>query len=241
MWDAWAAYDPKADVHFVREKQDAEDVQSAREAAISHAAYRVLLRRYSIAAGLEQTFAGLAATMKSLCYRIDCTTTEGDSPAALGNRIAAAAIAYGRTDGSLEEEHYVQTRYQPVNEPLVVKEPAAILRDPNRWQPLALDQLVAQNGLPIPGKVQRFVGPHWGHVRGFALPASPAGTPIDPGPPTGSTRPTGVPRTGGLRSLCSAEAASSTRATECWSTSDPVPEGSMPSAGTTAAGAEGTR
>ena len=39
------------------------------------------------------------------------------------------------------------------------------MRDPNRWQPLALDQLIAQNGLPIPGKVQRFVGPHWGDVR----------------------------------------------------------------------------
>jgi hypothetical protein len=42
---------------------------------------------------------------------------------------------------------------------------------------------VAQNGLPIPGKVQGFVGPHWGHVNGFALPASAKGLPIDPGSP----------------------------------------------------------
>ncbi|HEX6843667.1 MAG TPA: vanadium-dependent haloperoxidase, partial [Actinomycetota bacterium] len=52
-----------------------------------------------------------------------------------------------------------------------------------RWQPLALAQFVAQNGVPVPGNVQRFIGPHWGHVRTFALPASPQGTPIDPGPP----------------------------------------------------------
>ena len=45
------------------------------------------------------------------------------------------------------------------------------MTDPNRWQPLALAQIVAQNGLPIPGNVQRFVGPHWGHVTPFALPA----------------------------------------------------------------------
>ena len=35
--------------------------------------------------------------MEALCYRIDYTSTEGDSPAALGNRIAAAVIAAGRT------------------------------------------------------------------------------------------------------------------------------------------------
>jgi hypothetical protein len=42
---------------------------------------------------------------------------------------------------------------------------------------------VAQNGIPQPGSVQSFVGPHWGHVGAFALPASDRGTPIDPGPP----------------------------------------------------------
>jgi uncharacterized protein DUF6851 len=183
MWDAWAAYDPKADGYFVAEKRHAKDVQAAREAAISYAAYRILLHRYSLAAGLQETFDELASTMKSLCYRIDYTSTEGDSPAALGNRIAAAVIRYGRADGSHERERYADTDYKPANDPLVVKEVGAVLRDPNRWQPLALDQLIAQNGLPIPGKVQRFVGPHWGHVRAFALPASAEGTPIDPGPP----------------------------------------------------------
>jgi membrane-associated phospholipid phosphatase len=69
-----------------------------------------------------------------------------------------------------------------VNDPLVVKSHEPAMRDPSRWQPLALDQIVAQNGLPIPGKVQRFVGPHWGKVRGFALPAPREGMPLDPGP-----------------------------------------------------------
>ena len=57
------------------------------------------------------------------------------------------------------------------------------MTDPNIWQPLALAQFVAQNGLPIPGNVQRFVGPHWGQVNAFALPHSAQGTPIDPGHP----------------------------------------------------------
>ena len=183
MWDAWAAYDPVADGYFVREKHHADDVQAAREAAISFAAYRILLHRYSLAAGLEATFTELADTMRALCYRIDYVETEGDSPAALGNRIAAAVIAYGQEDGSLEERRYISPDYKPVNEPLVVTVGGAELRDPNRWQPLALAQIVAQNGVPLPGKVQAFVGPHWGHVRAFALPRSAAGLPIDPGRP----------------------------------------------------------
>jgi Domain of unknown function (DUF6851) len=183
MWDAWAAYDPDADGYFVHEKLEADDVRAARETAISYAAYRILLWRYSRAAGLQETFDELVDTMRSLCYRIDYVSTEGDSPAALGNRIAAAAIAYGASDGSLEDQRYVDTDYRPVNAPLVVAEPGAPMTDPNRWQPLALAQIVAQNGLPIPGNVQRFVGPHWGHVKGFALPRAADGTPIDPGPP----------------------------------------------------------
>jgi Domain of unknown function (DUF6851) len=183
MWDAWAAYDARAEGYFVDEKLEAEDVPAAREAAISYAAYRVLLWRYSRAAGLQETFDELAATMRGLCYDIGFVDTEGDSPAALGNRIARAAIEYGERDGSLEQQRYVDTDYKPVNAPLVVAEPGADMTHPDRWQPLALAQIVAQNGLPIPGNVQRFVGPHWGHVKSFALPPSASGTPIDPGPP----------------------------------------------------------
>ena len=235
MWDAWAAYDPQADGYFVHEKLQADDVRAARETAISYAAYRILLWRYSRAAGLQETFDELADTMRSLCYRIDYVSTEGDSPAALGNRIAAAAIAYGARDGSLEDQRYVDTDYRPVNAPLVVAEPGAQMTDPNRWQPLALAQIVAQNGLPIPGNVQRFVGPHWGHVKAFALPPSADGTPIDPGTAPAPRRDRcrvracggrGDPRT----------AATSTRATACRSTSARASSATTPWARTTGTG-----
>jgi FG-GAP-like repeat/ASPIC and UnbV/Domain of unknown function (DUF6851) len=182
MWDAWAAYDSAADGYLVTEKHEADDVRAAREAAISYAAYRVLLHRYSLATNVEKTFAELSSLMGTLCYRIDYTSTEGDSPAALGNRIAAAVIAAGRNDGSHERQRYADPTYKPVNEPLVVKEPGAVMHDATLWQPLALDRLVAQNGLPIPGSVQSYVGPQWGHVKGFAIKPSPRGVPVDPGP-----------------------------------------------------------
>jgi uncharacterized protein DUF6851/vanadium-dependent haloperoxidase-like protein len=183
MWDAWAAYDPDADGYFVAEKAHADDVPAARTAAISYAAYRVLLHRYSFASGLEETFGELTRTMESLCYRIDYTRTDGDSPAALGNRIAAAVIARRRDDGANEALRYADPTYKTVNPPLVVSQPGTEMRDPSRWQPLALEQQIAQNGLPVPGKVQAFVGRQWGRVAGFALPESREGLPIDPGPP----------------------------------------------------------
>ncbi|HET6775966.1 MAG TPA: vanadium-dependent haloperoxidase [Acidimicrobiales bacterium] len=186
MWDAWAAYEPDADGYFVDEKVqlgEGEDIEDARAASISYAAYRILLHRYSLASGMEGTFGQLASTMEALCYRVDFADTTGDSPAALGNRIAATVIERGRDDGALEAQRYVDTSYRAVNAPMVVTEPGATMRDPNRWQPLALARLVAQNGLPLPGNVQRFVGPQWGSVRAFALPPSPDGLPADPGPP----------------------------------------------------------
>ena len=183
MWDAWAAYDPAADGYLVEEKAEASDVRSAREEAISYAAYGVLTRRYALIADLATATEELDATMASLCYRPDFTDTEGDSPAALGNRIAAAVIQHGRGDGAREEERYLDDAYTSVNEPLLVAEAGTVMVDPSRWQPLALEEQISQNGLPIPGQVQTFIGPHWGFVTSFAMPASESGTPIDPGPP----------------------------------------------------------
>jgi hypothetical protein len=185
MWDAWAAYDPTADGYLVTEKRQAaaSEVTAAREAAMSYAAYRILLWRYGTVSDLAKAKAELDATMASLCYATDFASTDGDSPAALGNRIAAAVIEYGRTDGSLEDERYKDPDYHPANDPLEVAQPGTVMRDPNRWQPLSLAKQLSQNGLPIPGQVQAFIGPHWGHVKSFALPPSDTGVPIDPGIP----------------------------------------------------------
>jgi hypothetical protein len=56
--------------------------------------------------------------------------------------------------------------------------------DPNRWQPLQIEHMISQNGIPVTNGVQVAIGTHWGRVTSFALAsAGPNGVPIDPGPP----------------------------------------------------------
>jgi hypothetical protein len=183
MWDAWAAYDPAAAGYVFDGKASAADVAAARRTAISFAAYRLLLWRASYGANLQQTFGRLASTMRSLCYSPAFASTAGGSPAAVGNRIAAALIAYGLRDGSLERQHYVDPSYVPQNSPMVVSRPGSAMHDPTLWQPLAQGETAVQGLAPVPALVQSFVGSQWGSVRGFALRRSANGLPIDPGAP----------------------------------------------------------
>jgi hypothetical protein len=183
MWDAWAAYDSRGSGVFVDEQRTSDDLQADREEAMSYAAYRVLVARYLPTPRAEIAVTQLDDLMDGLCYDRSITTTEGETPAAFGNRIAETVLAYGLSDGSNEAEGYA-AEYQAVNPPLVVAEPGTTMNDPNRWQPLELEVMVAQNGLPLEDTVQSFVGPEWGNVASFALPpADLDGLTVDPGPP----------------------------------------------------------
>ncbi len=183
MYDAWAAYDPVADGYFVDEKHTATDVQAAREQAISFAAYRILVHRYGTSVSGEEDVKEFDGLMASLCYDPAYTEIAGSDPAALGNRIADTIITFGLTDGALEDQSYKSPTYVPVNDPLIVKKPGTKMKDPNRWQPLALDFQETQNGQALPDKVQTFVGPFWGHVASFGLMTNEQGLPLDPGAP----------------------------------------------------------
>ena len=184
MWDAWAAYDPTASGVFVKDKLTGSNVAAARNEAMSYAAYRILSSRYIKSVGGDESLSEFADVMDSLCYPLDVTTTEGDSPAALGNRIALTITTDGMADGSNQADGYAPTDYKPVNPPLVVAGSTITMTDPNRWQPLRIEHMISQNGIPIVNGVQQAVGPQWGHVTSFAIPAGgDAGVPIDPGPP----------------------------------------------------------
>jgi hypothetical protein len=184
LWDAWAAYDPTATGYVFTEKPAASDVAAARREAMSYAAYRVLTARFIKAVGADRSLSEFADVMDGLCLPLTSTTTDGDSPAAVGNRIAKAVLDAASRDGANELNGYADPDYTPVNPPLVVATAGITLADPNRWQPLQIEHMISQNGVPITNGTQQAVGPHWGHVSGFGIPpGGVAGTPFDPGPP----------------------------------------------------------
>lgn len=165
----------------------ADDVEQARIEAISYAAYRILRYRYSLSVNAQTSIANIDAKMLSLCFDSAFTDATGDAPAAIGNRIADTILSAEMNDGSNEAGLYIDPGgYMPVNDPMVVKESGVGdgFDFPNRWQPLALDVFIAQNGLPVPGGVQQFQTPHWGGVTPFALTKGPMDDVYnDPGPP----------------------------------------------------------
>jgi hypothetical protein len=146
----------------------AHDGAAAQESAISFAAYRLLVWRASFGSNLGTSFALLAHALHARCLAPGFTTTAGRAPAAIGNRIAAAAIAAGDHDGSHEAIHYADTSYVPVNAPLAVGKPGTTVHDPTFWQPLALPQAAPLGVATVPAAVQAFVDPQWGAVSTFA-------------------------------------------------------------------------
>ncbi len=188
LWDAWVAYDHTGRARpYLHDERAAvaTDSTRARREAMSYAAYRILYHRYHNSAGSDRSTFSFDGVMRQLGYDSTITTTTGDSPAAVGNRIGAAVIAHGPTDGANEANAYADTTgYSAVNEALLIGESGATLADPNRWQPLRFLNLVTQNGIALGESTQSFVGVNWGAVTPFALTrSSPSDVYHDPGPP----------------------------------------------------------
>lgn len=170
MWDAWAAFDPDAAAWLHDEGLEALDIATARDEAISYAAYRLLRHRFAASPGAATSLAAFDARMAALGYDAGVATTVGPSPAALGNRIAQAYVDFGLSDGANEAGGYANLFYTPSNPPLVPELPGnPDLVDPNRWQPLALSFFVDQSGNVIPGGSAQFLSPEWGRVTPFCL------------------------------------------------------------------------
>lgn len=182
MYDAWAVYDTAAQTYLLGKTVNGftcpykpvakpADVEAARREAISYAAFRVMSTRFFLspkAMGATLRFRELM-TQQGFDYKNRSTDYASGSPAAMGNYIAECVLQMGLNDGSNEAHNHAIEHYKPVNEPLIVVDPAAPkLKDPNRWQPLKLPVAIDQNGNPMPS-IQVFQSPEWGKVQPFAL------------------------------------------------------------------------
>lgn len=182
MYDAWAAYDETAAPFLLGQTvagyrcsfesiAPLPDLQTARETAISHAAYRILKHRFEKSPGGDTSLPRIDSLFQDLGHDASFTSIDyaDGSAAALGNYIAACLIDFGLEDGSHERFEYGSLNYRTVNVAMVPTIPGNEgLSDPNRWQPLSLD-FVDQAGNPIPIRVPRFLSPEWGDVTSFAL------------------------------------------------------------------------
>ncbi len=214
MWDAWAAYD--ADGRRLPRRREGGGERRGRPRARRRSATPptgvLHALRYASSPTWRRATEELDATMASLCYRPDFTDDRW--------RLAGGARQPDRGRGDRVRARRRRARGRallddppmpPSTSRSIVAEPGTIMADPNRWQPLALEEQISQNGLPIPGQVQTFIGPHWGHVTSFALPASETGHADRPGPAAAPRRRRDGRRLQGRRrSRSSAAAASST-------------------------------
>ncbi|MCK9407915.1 MAG: DUF6851 domain-containing protein [Bacteriovoracaceae bacterium] len=208
MYDAWAAFDAVAKTFFLGKTfggytcsfngiNTPANVQSAREQAISYAAYRLLKHRYQRSPAVKDAYSRFDSLFMALGYDTLITSTDysSGSPAALGNYIAQQLIQFGNQDGSNELFDYGNAFYKPLNPAIdPVKFGDSSITDPNRWQPITVGTFIDQNGNPIPVKTPPFLCPEWGNVTPFAMTANDRTTfkrggndyvvYHDPGPPT---------------------------------------------------------
>ena len=188
MYDSWAAYDDQAIPYFLGREVGGymtrfdgiatpEDIEAAREETMSYAAYRLLKHRFRFSPNSFLSTTRMDSLHTALGYDTDFESTDYStgSAAALGNYIAESIIAYGSLDGSNEDLLYFNLYYEPSNEPLAPADPGnPTMTDPNRWQPLTLEEFIDQSGNVIPGSSPPFLSPEWGNVTPFAMSASDA-------------------------------------------------------------------
>ena len=185
MWDASVAYGDRGTSVFLELDRDPDP--DAALVAISHAAHEVLSERYRNSVGGTQSLAAFDETLAELC--LDVADADDEGPAADGRTIARHILDATIDDGSLELDGYLDLTYFPANEPLRVAEVGVPVEAPDAWQPLQLNESITQNDQSQLVGLQSYIGPHWGFVQPFAMPAAADGLPIDPGPPPRLDRP----------------------------------------------------
>ena len=178
MYDAWAAYDEKADGTILGDtlrRPASERTLANKEVAIAFAAFRTLCDQYPDHVEYFTNEMRLRDLDPSNDSR-DTTTPEG-----IGNEVARALLEYRHSDGANQlgdeigsngEPYSDYTMYNPVN---TVDE----IIDPDRWQPIAFTKPDGETFVP------GFLTAHWYRVKPFGLERSDLFRPDGP-PKVGS-------------------------------------------------------
>ena len=185
MYDVWTVFDTgdaapwlfgriRAGVACGGDALPEPHSDTLRDAALSHAAYRIIRTRFAdspLAAAIDRDARALmgALGLDPEFEGVNYTAGGDEAGAALGNHIGECYLAFGLEDGSNESNDYANVAYMPVNPRLAPDEPGnPDLVDLNRWQALALSEFVDQAGNPVTSDPD-FLSPEWGQVVPFAL------------------------------------------------------------------------
>ena len=182
MYDAWAAYTDDATPYLLGDTVGGyscnldsfprpNDIQLAREEAVSFAAFRLIRYRFRLSPGVLDTEDAADELLEELGFDADFDSLDysGGDPAALGNYIADCYIQYGLQDGSNERDFFRNVAYQPVNPEIRPNRPGnPNIIDLDRWQPISLPFFIDQSGNLINSEIE-FLSPEWGQVYPFAL------------------------------------------------------------------------
>ena len=182
MYDAWTAYADLEAPWLLNNSRagsrcdfnsagSVNDTRVAQDEAISFAAYRLILHRFSQSPGRATIVRDADVLMDFLGYdeSIVELSTDIDRPAMLGNHIANCYIRFGLLDGANELLDYANLSYQPVNQALKPEKSGnPNITNLNRWQPLSLIEFIDQAGNPSASEPS-FIGAEWGIVVPFAL------------------------------------------------------------------------
>ena len=212
MYDAWAAFDTNGAVGYVyHAKHTATDVVTARNEALSYAAWRILKERHAYSITASNTLVLDDLQMAALGYDTNNASRDTATSAGVGNSIYDAVSAWFINDGSRQTNgtpyplrnppfaypDYLTSQggYVYINPSLATDRPGIddgsggtngpgrTVVDINKWQRLRIVNAVDQNGFPQ-GPIQTYLGAQWLGVRPFALTRTDPTLPwIDPGPP----------------------------------------------------------
>src|SRR5436190_920336 len=178
MYDAWAAYDDKADGTRLGGKlrrPAPERTEANKRIAIAYAAYRSMLDQFA------EDKPWLDEQMRNRGFDPNDKTTNITKPQGIGNVAAEALLEYRHRDGANQfgdepgsdgKPYSDYTFYRPVNA-------SNKTTDPDCWQPIEFT--LADNKKVTPG----FLTPHWYRVKPFALDRSDQFRPPPP-PKVGS-------------------------------------------------------
>ncbi len=173
IFDAWAAYDnvAKPVKSPVPRRPVAQRTLANKEKAVSMAAYRALTHQFPSA---EPSF---AAKLTAMGLNPGDNGVNVNTPVGVGNVASSAVLGFHDTDNSNQVGGYADTSgYVPANPAMSPLFPAAVdaIPFPSRWQPLTY---LTPDKIPATPK---FIAPHWGNVKPFAL---TSGSQFRPSPP----------------------------------------------------------